>query len=212
MKFLLTQDHMGLEIQNATPTVFIRCQPNFMRTLATMVEYRLLLFLAIGQVLKILWHFKNFKIGVNGKPKMWNISKTADRRVKRTKIWDLESYSAYMEGTFDAQFVEFGLGSFSALCKISNLTIRSSPNFHLIHPKLYTGYHNHTGCHLFGRSAKNCKNYGILKYSLCRTMYCYINFQSAISPTIFIGVHPNFMRTLVTIVNLNEYEKMASST
>ncbi len=30
-----------------------------------------------------------------GKPKMWNISKTADRRAKRTKIWDSEYYSAY---------------------------------------------------------------------------------------------------------------------
>ena len=25
----------------------------------------------------------NFNIGVNGKPEMWNISKTADRRAKR---------------------------------------------------------------------------------------------------------------------------------
>ena len=48
----------GWKFQSATPTVFIRCQPNFMRTLATMVEYRLLLFLAIGQVLQILWHLK----------------------------------------------------------------------------------------------------------------------------------------------------------
>ncbi len=28
-------------------------------------------------------------------------------------------------------------------------------------------------------------------------------FQSAISPTIFIGTHPNFMRTLLTMVNIN---------
>ncbi len=51
LTFLLTQDHMGKKFQNATPpTVFIQCQPTFMRTLATTVEYRLLLFLAIGQV------------------------------------------------------------------------------------------------------------------------------------------------------------------
>ena len=31
---------------------------NFKRILATMVEYRLLLFLAIGQVLKMLWDLK----------------------------------------------------------------------------------------------------------------------------------------------------------
>ena len=77
----------GLEIQNATsPTVFIRCQPNFMGTLATMVEYRLLLFLAIGQVLKILWHFEIFTWESMGKPKMWNIS----------KMCDSEFYSQYM--------------------------------------------------------------------------------------------------------------------
>ena len=28
---------------------------------------------------------RNFNIGLNGKPEMWNISKTADRRAKRTK-------------------------------------------------------------------------------------------------------------------------------
>ncbi len=31
-----------------------------------------------------------------GKHKMWNISKTVDRRVKRTTIWDLEYYSVYV--------------------------------------------------------------------------------------------------------------------
>ncbi len=54
LKFL-TQDHMGLG--NAAG-VFIRCQSNFMRGLATMVEHRLLLFLAMGQVLNILWYFE----------------------------------------------------------------------------------------------------------------------------------------------------------
>ncbi len=58
-----------------------------------------------------------------GKPNMWNISKTANRRAKRMKIWDSEYYSAHMEGTFDAQLFQFGLGSFGALCKIFNFTI-----------------------------------------------------------------------------------------
>ncbi len=31
-----------------------------------------------------------------GKPNMWNITKMDDHRVKRTKIWDSESYSAHM--------------------------------------------------------------------------------------------------------------------
>ncbi len=48
----------GWEFQNATPTVFTQCQSNFMSALATMGEYRLLVFLLIGQVLKILCHFE----------------------------------------------------------------------------------------------------------------------------------------------------------
>ncbi len=48
---------MGLGISNATPPpVFIPCQSNFMRTLATMVKYRLLLFLPSGQGVKNFWH------------------------------------------------------------------------------------------------------------------------------------------------------------
>ncbi len=87
---------MGLEISKRYSYVSIRCQPNFMRTLATMVKYRLLLFLAIDQGLKILWHFEILRLKSMGKPKMWNIAKMADRRAKWTKIWDSESYSEYM--------------------------------------------------------------------------------------------------------------------
>ncbi len=57
LKFLLTQDHnYGVgNSKNATrPTTFIRPQLNFMRTLASMVEFRLLRFLAIIQALKML--------------------------------------------------------------------------------------------------------------------------------------------------------------
>ncbi len=44
-----------------------------------------------------------------GKPKMWNISKTADdhRSLKWTKIWDSGYYST-VKVTFDAQFSELG--------------------------------------------------------------------------------------------------------
>ncbi len=49
----------------------------------------------------------------------------------------------------------------------------------------YTGYFG-------GQFAKNHKNYGILKFFLTQD---HMQIQSAISPTIFIGAHPNFMRT-----------------
>ena len=69
-----------------------------------------------------------------GKPKMWNISKMANRRAKRMKMWDSGSHSACIECTFDARFLELGLGSFGALCKISNFQNYFSPNFHPIYP------------------------------------------------------------------------------
>ena len=86
--------------------------------------YKVMDILAICQKLKILWHFEiltqelmgNLKCGisqwVNG---LWQ-SKT-DENLR------LGYYSAYMYGTFDARFLEFGLGLFSALCKISDSTI-----------------------------------------------------------------------------------------
>ncbi len=86
---------MGLEILKrfSSYSFHLNCQPNFMRTLATMVKYRLSLFLAIGQVLKILWHFQILTWELVGKPKMCNISKKANRRAK---IWDAGYYSAHM--------------------------------------------------------------------------------------------------------------------
>ncbi len=51
LKLLLTQYHMELKFQNATHTIFIRSQPDFMRILLAMVEYRLLLFLTMVKVL-----------------------------------------------------------------------------------------------------------------------------------------------------------------
>ena len=45
-----------------------------------------------------------------GKSEKWTISKTADRRAKRTIIWESGYHSGDMKGTFDARFLEFGLG------------------------------------------------------------------------------------------------------
>ncbi len=122
------------DFQNATsPTVFIGPHPNFMRTLLITGQCSLLLFLAIGQVLQNLWHFRILTLESMGKPEMW-ISKTADGRAKQTKIWDSGYYSKHMEVTFDAWFLEFGLGSFSTLCNISNFTIFKT----LFHSQFHT--------------------------------------------------------------------------
>ena len=61
----------------------------------------LLLFLAIRQVLPNLWHFEILTLESMEKPKMWSISKTPDRRAKRTNIWDSGYYSTRMDVTFD---------------------------------------------------------------------------------------------------------------
>ncbi len=83
---------------NATcPTIFIGSHPNFVRTLLTMGECRLLLSLAIGQVLQNLWHFEILTLESMGKPKIWNISKTVDYKAKRIidrrakgKLWHFD--------------------------------------------------------------------------------------------------------------------------
>ena len=55
-------------------------------------EYRLLLFLAIGQVLKILWYFESLKWETMEKSSTYNILKRADQSVKQMNIWDSHSY------------------------------------------------------------------------------------------------------------------------
>ena len=94
-----------------------------------------------------------------GRPKMLNISKTANRRAKQTKIWDSGSYSAYMEGTFDARFLEFVLGSFGANFQFYKMIFKTLllSQFSCNSSKLYSMYHNHTGCHFFGNRPKNAK-------------------------------------------------------
>ncbi len=53
-----------------------------------MVQFRLSLFLEIGEVFKILWHFEILTWESMGTPKMWKILQTTGRRAKRTKICD----------------------------------------------------------------------------------------------------------------------------
>ncbi len=82
---------------------------------------------------------------------------------------------------------------------------RSSPNFHPIHPIFIQCIIIIQAVTFFGDRAKIAKIMAFWEYSLSRTICCSHNFQSAISRTIFIGLHPNFMTTLVTMVNLNAY-------
>ena len=108
----------GWKFQNATsPTFFIQSRSNFMRNTTVIGEYKVMVYIGesygtyripskryeniayhrVMQAITLLGNRPrftkfmsrwNFNIGVNGEPKMWEVSKTADRRVKRTKIWD----------------------------------------------------------------------------------------------------------------------------
>ena len=131
---------MGLEISKCYSYSFHSMSAKLYEDIGYRGEYRPLLFLAVAQVLKILWHFETLTRESMEKSEMWTILKTADRRAKRTKIWGSGYYSVDAKGTFDARFLEFGLGSFGAL---SNFAIFNVFQFHLISSKLYTRHPNH---------------------------------------------------------------------
>ncbi len=57
-------------------------QPNFMTTLATVVKYSLLLFLAISKVLTFLWHLKFYHRSKWEIVKKCNVLRMSDRRAK----------------------------------------------------------------------------------------------------------------------------------
>ena len=144
---------------------------------------------------------------------MWNISKTDNRRARRTKIW--YSGGLFMPNSrgllkIPDSWVWFGV----IQCTFTIFKTPLFSQFSSDSSKLYTMYHNHTGCHFFGRSAKNCKNYGILKYFISRTIFC-SNFQSAISPIIFI-LSPSKLYDIIGYHGKSkcvlEYKKLASGT
>ncbi len=134
----------------------------------------------------------------------------ADCRAKPTKIWDSGYYSAQMKDTFDARLLDFGLGSFCALCKISYFTVfktlllsQFSSDFIQTWYKVYSSLGN-TGYYFLGDLLKSKNKLWYFKIFLNTGPYpAGISAGSAFYQTIFVGAHPNFMRTLVTMVDLN---------
>ncbi len=139
----------GWKFQSAThPTVFIQCQSNFMRTLATMGEYRLLLFLAIGQIKKKIVALWNFNMGVNGKimkcaiPWKWptmerNGWKFGTRSLRNSlcRVLFRSGHSSSLWG-HSVHFAKFPMLRLSKGCR--------SYSFHPISTKLY-GKHGNQG-------------------------------------------------------------------
>ena len=110
-----------------SPTIFIGSHPNFMGTLLTIGQCRLLLCLAMGQVLQNVWHFEILTLASMGKPKMWNVSKTADCRAK----WIIDSRAKGKWWHFD---IFLNTGPYAA----GNFKVLILPQFHWSHPNFIT--------------------------------------------------------------------------
>ncbi len=135
-KLLLTQGHMGLGISKCySPTVFIRCQPSFMRTLV-------IIWWNTGYYFS--WHrtsFKsfvavwNFNMGSIGIPKMHNSSKTCSPRStlsESTCLWAGNVVSGYprkcmCRGDFLCLILWVQFGVIRWTFKISDVKIFKSP-------------------------------------------------------------------------------------
>ncbi len=99
---------------------------------AVIRECKVLDIVLLCQQLIALWHFEILAWGSTGKNKMWNISKTTDRRAKRPKFGTRDTTVDICRVLFDAQLLQFALGSFCALCKFSDSTIfESLLNIHI---------------------------------------------------------------------------------
>ncbi len=81
-----------------------------------MMEYGLLLFLAIGQGSKMFSDFEILTWESMGKSQKWNILKPPDGRVKRMKIWDWQSYEPHILILFMSAHLSSVWGSFGAFC------------------------------------------------------------------------------------------------
>ena len=143
----MSLDHMGLEIskRHSSYSFHLWCQSNFMRTLATMVEYRLLPFLAIGQ---IWWHFEILiwesmekqKYGISRKRLIveWSGQKFGTRgpKVHICRVRLMPDFLSLVWG-HSVHFTNFPILRFSILY-LSN-------NFHRIPSKLYENIVYHGG-------------------------------------------------------------------
>ena len=116
-------------------------------TLFTMGKSRLLVFLAIGQVLNILWHFES-----------WHRSQWKILKCKRSLTRLIEERNGWKSGICSVQkckckvlfivwFFEFSLGSFRALSKfpMAKFLKGYSQSFHPISTKFYGKYGNQRG-------------------------------------------------------------------
>ena len=115
----------------------------------------------------------------------------AGHRAKQMKIWDSRYHSAHMQSAFDARFLEFGLGSFCALCKIFDSTffetLLSFNTFHQIATKLHTTYHNQglmQAVTFFGNMPKIENSMGLFKF-LSTQDYMELEIQNATPTTVF---------------------------
>ncbi len=136
-------------------------------------EYKVMDILAICQKNKILWHFEILAYESMGNLKCRISQKRliVERHGQKFGTQD----NAYMQGTFDARVLEISLGSFHALCKISDVKIFKMallPQFRSISTKLYCKYVRHKGIQavtLFGY---------LLKFNILWDLKIFVNTET----------------------------------
>ena len=127
MKFLLTHERIGLEISNHYSSCSFH--PMSTKLYEDIGDHGgIQSITSLGQKkkksAKKMLHFEILTWESMGKPKMWNISERVDRLVERNRRkFGTRGTTVHMQGVFLARLLEFGLGLFDALCKISNSTI-----------------------------------------------------------------------------------------
>ncbi len=103
-------------------------------------------------IFKILWNltwdFNNFNMGVNGKHKMWNISKTAGRRAKLMKFGTRRPRNSLCRVLFGWGHLSPVWGHSMHFAKIPLLRFSKGYCSHSLHPistKIYGNHGNHVG-------------------------------------------------------------------
>ncbi len=160
---------MGLEIsRHYSSYSFFRSGPNFIINTAVIGEYKVMDILAICLKLIILWHFE--------------MGLCVLQCTYVGYFWCPIPWVWF--GVIQCTLQNFQFYSFLKPLLLSQFSADSS--------KLFTRYHNHTGCHFLWRFAKKLQKIWHFEAFLTQD---HMQLQFSISP-FFIGVHPNFVTTL----------------
>ncbi len=145
---------------------------------------------------QIFMALRNFNLGVKGKILKCGIFRKRLIVERNGLKCGTGSYSVHIEGTFDARFLEFGLG-----CTAQNLQFlkTDSPNFYPIQTNFIQGIIIIQPVTFLAI----CQKLWHFEIFFNTEPYAAGIFKVLFLPQFSLGVNPNFMTTLVTMVNLN---------